>query len=139
MAHFAKLDENNIVLTVHVVNNEDCLKDGVEDEATGVAFQTTLTGYENWKQTSYNTLANTHWLGDNVTPSGKPAFRGNYAHIGGAYDPVNDMFFQPQPFNSWVKNTSTAGWDAPVAKPADYDTVLYDWDDPNQSWVAVSS
>tara|TARA_R100001244_G_C5170771_1_gene131636 strand:- start:5868 stop:6287 length:420 start_codon:yes stop_codon:yes gene_type:complete len=139
MAHFAKLDDNNIVLTVHVVNNEDCLKNNVEDEATGIAFQTTLTGYDNWKQTSYNTLMNTHWLADNATPSGKDAFRGNFACTSGHYDSVNDMFFQPKTFNSWIKNTTTASWDPPIAKPADYNTVMYDWDEANQSWVVVSS
>ena len=60
MAHFAKLDEDNIVINIEHVNDEDCLLNGVENEATGIAHQTTVTGYSKWKQTSYNTINNTH-------------------------------------------------------------------------------
>ena len=51
MAHFAKLDDNNVVIAVNVVGDSDCLLDGVEDEATGISFLTSLTGYSKWKYT----------------------------------------------------------------------------------------
>jgi hypothetical protein len=77
MAHFAKLDNNNIVLEVHVVNN-DAL-DSNNEEQSGVEFLTQWSnGYTNWKQTSYN---------GNI--------RGKYASIGDTYDPVQDIFISP--------------------------------------------
>jgi len=78
MAHFAQLDENNIVTQVIVVNNSELLdENGNESEAKGIAFCQSLFG-GNWKQTSYN--AN---------------FRKNYAGIGFSYDPVADEFNPP--------------------------------------------
>jgi len=78
MAHFAQLDENNIVTQVIVVNNSELLDEsGNESEAKGIAFCQSLFG-GNWKQTSYN--AN---------------FRKNYAGIGYTYDPVADEFNPP--------------------------------------------
>ena len=75
MAHFAELDENNVVLRVIVVHNNELLDaDGVEQEALGQAFCTNLLG-GNWKQTSYN-----------------GTFRKNFAGLGYTYDPVLDEF-----------------------------------------------
>ena len=81
MAHFAELDENNIVLRVIVVANEDILDDnGQESESKGIEFCSNLLGGR-WIQTSYN-----------------GNFRGTYAYIGGQYDEVNDIFIsQPTP------------------------------------------
>ena len=85
MAHFAKLDENNVVTQVIVVANEEA-----PDEKTGQEFLASI-GFEGvWKQTSYNTRAGIHELG------GIP-FRKNYAGIGGTYDPVRDAFIPPKP------------------------------------------
>lgn len=79
MAHFAELDENNVVLRVIVVHNNELLDaDGVEQETLGQAFCTNLLG-GNWKQTSYN-----------------GSFRKNYAGIGFTYDPTLDEFVQPK-------------------------------------------
>jgi len=69
MAHFAKLDENNVVLGVVVVGDDDCKSDGVEDEATGISFLTNLTGYTNWKQTSYNTHEGKYYNSDGTLAS----------------------------------------------------------------------
>jgi len=77
MAHFAELDENNVVKQVIVVNNNELLDNGVESEAKGIEFCTNLLG-GTWIQTSYN--AN---------------FRGIYAGIGMTYDPANDVFVLP--------------------------------------------
>ena len=121
MAHFAKLDQNNVVTEVHVVNNIEMLAaDGSESEMMGVAFLIRWSGgYSNWKQTSYN---------------GK--IRKNYAGVGYTYDAQRDAFIPPQPFPSWVLNEETCLWDAPVAMPTDGQR--YNWDELTTSWVLVS-
>jgi hypothetical protein len=117
MAHFAKLDENNVVLEVHSVHNNELLQNGVESEAKGVQFLVDWSGgYTNWKQTSYN-----------------GNFRKNYAGIGYTYDSTRDAFIPPQPFPSWVLNESTCLWDAPTPMPTDGQ--LYYWNDATTSWV----
>lgn len=132
MAHFAKLDENNVVINVEHVNDQDCLKDGVEDEATGIAHQAAITGYSKWKKYSYNTLNNKHLLG------GTP-FRGNMATIGGTYDEINDMFFPPRIHPSWVKDVANAKWIAPVAEPTSDDPEKgIVWDETNIRWVRTN-
>lgn len=77
-----------------------------------------------WVQTSYNTHGNKH-------PENRP-LRGNFAGIGYTYDPVNDVFYAPSPFPSWVLNTSWL-WEAPVPKPTD--GKKYGWDEATVSWV----
>jgi hypothetical protein len=118
MAHFAKLDQNNVVTEVHVVNNIEMLAaDGSESEMMGVAFLIRWSGgYSNWKQTSYN-----------------GRIRKNYAGIGYTYDSARDAFIPPQPFASWVLNEETCLWDAPVAMPTDGQR--YYWDEATTSWV----
>lgn len=119
MAHFAQLDDNNIVTQVIVVNNNELLdENGHESEAKGIEFCQSLFG-GNWKQTSYN--AN---------------FRKNYAGIGFTYDSARDAFIQPKPFASWVLNEETCNWEAPIAKPTD--DKIYIWNEDNQQWVEVS-
>lgn len=114
MAHFAKLDENNTVLEVHVVNNEVITVDGVESEQVGVDFLTDLHGHSLWKQTSYN-----------------GSFRKNYAGIGFIFDEERDAFIQQQPYPSWVLNEETCRWEAPTPRPADGMTV---WNEETTSW-----
>ena len=116
MAHFAKLDENNIVLAVHVVNNEVITIDGVESEQVGINFLTELHGHASWKQTSYN-----------------GSFRKNYAGVGMTYDASRDAFIEVKPFPSWVLNESTCKWEAPDAHPTD--GKRYTWDEATTSWV----
>ena len=118
MAHFAKLDENNIVTFVTVGRQED---DGKEAELCA------RTG-DVYKQTSYNTHGGVHALG------GTP-LRKNYAGIGYTYDPVRDAFVPPRPYASWVLNETTCLWDAPVAYPDD--GKRYSWDEATTSWVEV--
>jgi hypothetical protein len=120
MAHFAKLDGNNVVTEVHVINNIEMLAaDGSESELMGIAFLIRWSGgYSNWKQTSYN---------------GK--IRKNYAGIGYTYDSVRDAFIPPQPFPSWVLNEETCLWDAPVAMPTDGQR--YTWDEATTNWVVT--
>ena len=118
MAHFAELDENNVVTRVIVVANKDTADaNGNEVESIGVAFCQRLFG-GNWKQTSYN---------GNI--------RKNYAGIGYVYDAAIDAFVPPKPFPSWVLNTNTAQWQAPIPMPTD--GKMYSWDEATQSWVEM--
>lgn len=113
MAHFAKLDENNVVVFVTVGRDED--NEQELTERTGDVY----------KQTSYNTRGGVHLLG------GTP-FRKNYAGIGFTYDAERDAFIPPKPFESWSLNEETCLWDAPIPKPADG---LYYWDEESGDWV----
>ena len=115
MAHFAKLGANGKVIQVLTLNNSDMLNaDGVEDESVGQQYLETHNNWpaQMWIQTSYNTQSNQHK--DGGTP-----FRGNYAGIGYEWDEDNQIFWPKKPYASWVKNTTTAGWDSPIgAAPA---------------------
>lgn len=116
MAHFAELDENNVVLRVIVVNNEDCLdSDGNESEEVGIAFCKSLLGGE-WKQTSYNA-----------------SIRYNYAGIGFTYVEDEDAFVPPQPFPSWTL-ADNFKWKPPVERPVGG---RYVWDESVTNWVEV--
>ncbi len=119
MAHFAKLDENNVVLAVHVVNNDVITIDGNESEQAGIDFLTGLYGHTLWKQTSYN-----------------GTFRKNYAGIGYTYDAGRDAFIPPQPWASWTLNETTCQWETPVAYPTD--GKIYGWFEPNQQWIEIT-
>jgi len=134
MAHFAKLDENNIVTAVNVVNNNELLVDGVENEQKGIDFLNTFFNTsDNWKQTSYNTVGGVHKFG------GTP-FRKNYAGIGDIYDATRDAFMKPQPqFPSWPFNETTCLWEPPVPRPTKTaeqsgDNKHYVWNENNKSW-----
>jgi hypothetical protein len=116
MAHFAKLDEDNKVLAIHVVNNDIIDIDGVESEQAGIDFLTQLHVHSLWKQTSYN-----------------KQFRKNYAIVDGFYDYARDAFIPPKPFNSWVINEDTCNWQAPIEYPNDGKS--YNWSEVTTSWV----
>lgn len=118
MAHFAELDENNVVTRVIVVANKDTSDaHGVEKESIGVAFCERLFGGK-WVQTSYN---------GNI--------RKNYAGKGFSYNPDIDAFVPPKPYESWVLNNDTAQWEAP--SPAPTDGQEYVWDEETTSWVVI--
>ena len=118
MAHFAQLNEENLVTQVIVVANQDTAdQDGVENEAIGIEFCTNLLGGR-WKQTSYN--AN---------------IRKNYAGVGYKYDAALDAFIPPQPFASWTLNNEIAQWEAPTPYPTD--DKKYTWDEATTAWVEV--
>ena len=134
MAHFAKLGINGKVISVHVVNNSDCLNaDGIEDEEVGRRFLERIHHWPLWKKTSYNTKNNTHSSGDN-----SKALRGNYASIGMIYDEENDIFIGKKPYASWVLNVSEARWQSPIGDdPGDADEdegEYYEWNESEQSW-----
>ena len=127
MAHFALLDENNIVTFVTVGRDED---DGNEAELSARTGQV-------YKQTSYNTRGGVYYLPNSNTPGPdqSKAFRKNYAGIGYTYDDVIDGFIPPKPYPSWLLNTTTGLWDPPVPYPTD--GKMYEWDEATQSWVEV--
>ena len=117
MAHFAKIDENNVVTQVVVVDNKDTADaSGVEKEYIGAAFCERLLG-GTWKQTSYN-----------------GNFRKNYAGIGYTYNADIDAFVPPQPYASWLLNNDTAQWQAPVPMPTEG---MWRWDEDAGEWVEV--
>ena len=119
MAHFAKLDETNNVIGVHVLNNEVITNaDDNEQEQIGIDFLTQLHGGI-WKQTSYN--AN---------------IRKNYAGIGFIYDETRDAFIPPQPYNSWILNETTCRYEAPVPYPSD--NKMYEWDEDIINWIEIT-
>ncbi len=128
MAHFAELDDNNVVVRVIVISNDD-IHDARfatnESEAKGVELCRSLTGTDTtWVQTSYRTVEGSH-------PEGKP-FRYTYAGIGFIYRPDEDHFMRPCPYPSWSYMSDPIGWAAPIPKPDDGE--VYDWDEENQTW-----
>ena len=119
MAHFAEINENNIVQRVIVVHNNELLdENGEEKEALGVAFCKNLLG-GTWLQTSYN-----------------KNMRKNFAGIGFTYDSVRDAFIPPKPYDSWVLDEATCLWKSPVAYPSDEN--YYEWDETNTRWVEMT-
>jgi len=120
MAHYAFLDENNIVTQVITGRDEG---DGDTD-------------WEQWygnfhgqvcKRTSYNTVGNIH------TNGGTP-YRGNYAGIGYTYREDIDAFVPPQPYASWTLDANVK-WQAPTAMPTD--GKMYSWDEATTSWIEI--
>jgi hypothetical protein len=128
MAHFAKLDENNVVIFVTVGRQED---DGKEADLTA------RTG-DVYKQTSYNTRGGVHYTEGEPSADQTKAFRKNYAGLGYTYDAGRDAFIPPKPYNSWVLNETTCLWNAPVAMPEDAGTgeppKRYTWNESTVSW-----
>ena len=124
MAHFAKLDQNNVVVFVTVGRQED---DGKEAELSA------RTG-DVYKQTSYNTRGGVHYDPVTSQPSDNQnkAFRKNYAGVGYTYDYDRDAFIPPKPFNSWVLNETSCLWEAPVPMPTD--GKRYTWNEETVSW-----
>jgi hypothetical protein len=102
VAHFAQLNSNNEVIYVAAVDNKDIVdSNGDESEAVGVAFLQKLFGADTvWKQTSYNA-----------------SFRGNYATVGGTYDPDRNVFISKAPHKGWVLNLETFDWEPPTPAP----------------------
>lgn len=115
MAHFAQVDENNIVTQVIVIDNSDCGGgDFPESEAIGAEFCTNLLG-GTWKQTSYNNN-----------------FRKNYACIGHTFDESRDAFIPPKPFESWVIDEETCKWVPPLPRP---EGGVWFWNEELMMWV----
>jgi hypothetical protein len=116
MAHFAELDENNIVQRVIVISNDVTYENNEEIEQRGIDFCKSLYGEDTiWVQTSYNNN-----------------FRKQYALIGSTYDETNDVFIEESPYESWTLD-SNFDWTPPIEYPQD--SKDYYWDEDNQQWV----
>jgi len=120
MAHFAKLNNENIVEQVLVVNNVVLLKaDGTESELKGKQFLNATFGNDKWVQTSYNGTT-----------------RKNYAGIGFTYDSERDAFISPKPYNSFLLNEETCRWEAPIEYPTD--DKMYSWSEEELNWIEIN-
>jgi hypothetical protein len=121
MAHFAQINENNIIINVLVVNNQDIENlPFPESEPVGVAFLKKLLGENtNWVQTSYN-----------------GNFRVRYTGVGYTYDAGRDAFIPPKPYDSWILNNDTLLWDPPIPQPTD--GKKYAWFEPNKEWIELN-
>ena len=122
MAHYAFLDETNIVTEVIVGKNEG--EDGIDWEVWYGDFRGQVC-----KRTSYNTVGNVH-------SNGGTPFRGNYAGIGYTYRSDLDVFVPPKPFPSWTLDHN-AQWQAPTAMPTD--DKMYSWDEATLAWLEVTT
>ena len=128
MAHYAFINEQNIVTEVIVGIDEDNTTDLPEGFADWEAWYADFRG-QTCKRTSYNTVANTH-------TDGGTAFRGNYAGIGYTYDSTNDVFIAPKPYSKWVLDEATWSWKAPTDMPDD--DKLYIWNDNTGAWEELA-
>lgn len=120
MAHFAKLDDNNVVIDVNVVDNAMLNNlEFPESEPIGIEYLTWWSGgHSNWRQTSYNNK-----------------FRKRYAGIGWIYDANRDAFIYPKPFDSWIMNEETCMWEAPIPYPDDGNN--YAWIDEQWEYISL--
>jgi hypothetical protein len=112
MGHYAKIVDGKV--TQVIVAEPDFFKTFID------------TSPGEWLQTSYNTVGNQHLQG------GTP-LRGNYAGVGYTYDVTNDVFYAPQPFESWVLDETTWTWNAPIPMPVN--EKFYTWDESTKNWV----
>jgi hypothetical protein len=112
MAHYAFLDENNIVTEVIVGIDETELIEGLDTETWYGNFRGQVC-----KRTSYNNK-----------------IRKNYAGIGFIYDEVRNAFIAPKPFNSWILNEATCQWEAPIKRPNN--NKFYKWDENSLTWLS---
>ena len=128
MAHFAKIDKNGIVTQVIVVDNNNAIT-----EKEGQEFLAFIGLEGDWKQTSYNTIANQHILG------GIP-FRKNYAGIGYTFDEIRDAFIPPKPdeFPSFVLDEESCVWINPVPRPQGTETIGWLWNEDTLSWESFT-
>jgi hypothetical protein len=113
MAHYAFLDENNIVTEVIVGIDETETIEGLDTETWYGNFRGQVC-----KRTSYN---------GNI--------RKNYAGLGYTYDEERDAFIAPKPFESWILDEEKCVWKAPIPYPTD--EKVYDWDESTTSWIEV--
>ena len=118
MGNFALLNEDNVVVNIITGRNEDEVVDGISDWE---AHYSEVTGF-----TAVRTSFNSN-------------FRNEYARIGGTYDPIKDRFVSEQPYPSWILDSKTGKWKAPVANPwtTDEEKTEWYWDESVVSWVLV--
>jgi hypothetical protein len=141
VAHWAKLDESNIVSEVIVGNNNE------PDEG----YQWIIDNVGGtWIKTSYNSYGGKHWKSEyeDITlpdgeivsvhsrvESGQPHLRYNFAGPGYLYDPIRDAFIPPKPYDSWLLNEEACLWESPVPYPNDGKS--YIWNEENINWEEI--
>lgn len=113
MAHYAEIDENNIVINV-IVAEQAVIDSGMIGDPS------------RFIQTSYHTESGEH------LQYGFP-LRKNYAGIGFTYDAERDAFIPPRPYNSWILNEATCQWEAPLPCPGP----LWEWDEESHTWLEM--
>jgi hypothetical protein len=133
MAHYAWLDENNVVVFVMPGRNENEVVDGISDWEE---YYSNVSGHKVLR-TSYNTRGGVHYNSTTGEPSEDQtkAFRGNYAGVDFYYDERMDAFIPPKPFESWVLDETSYSWISPIPYPEDDQP--YIWNDSSQSWDLV--
>jgi hypothetical protein len=146
MAHFAKLDNNNVVVQVIVVNNDVLIENGIEVEQKGIDFLRQIYNEpnSNWKKSSYNTSGGQYFTTDSqglkiLGPDQSKAFRKNSASIGATYDANRDAFIPKKPYKAWILNEQTCLWEPPIPFPSSNDVnAIYVWDDNIDNWVNIA-
>lgn len=126
MAHWAELDENNIVTRVLVGDNNDPNND------EGYQWLIDNLG-GTWVKTSYNAIAGKRRDPETNEITDEPGFRKNYAGIGYTYDSVRDAFIPPTPYASWTVNETTCTWEAPTPMPTE-EGKFFTWNEETTSW-----
>lgn len=123
MAHFAKIKDG--IVTEVIVASQETIDSGLFGDPSS------------WLKTSYNTRGGVYYVPNSYPPVADPdqskAFRKNYAGIGFKYDAELDAFIPPQPYPSWILNTTTGLWNAPTPRPND--GKFYVWDEATVSWI----
>jgi len=142
MAHFAKLDDNNVVTKVHVVANEQL--GNPESEQAGKDVLKSLYGGTdaNWVQCSYNTVEGIHYTNGVESADQSKALRGHYPGKGWTYNSENDYFIPPKPFASWVWNANKITWEPPVSLEQQLGAPtldIYKWNEDTTSWVFIGT
>lgn len=119
MAHFAELNDKDVVTRVVVIDNNDILINGVESEEAGIQFCKQLYGLEtNWIQTSYSS-----------------SFRHRFASTNYTYKRDHDAFIPPKPYSSWILNETTLSYEPPIPKPAVGEWV---WVETLENWMPLN-
>ena len=122
MAHFVRLDKNNVVIETIVVDNSVITdKNGQENEQLGIQWLKKFKGGQGtWRKTSY---------------SGKE--RDKFAGVGYTYDIVNNVYIPPKPFDSFVWDKTISDWTPPKALPKNLNSEEYMWDEFSETWIKI--
>lgn len=119
MAHFAELDNNNIVLRVITFSNDEVNANGGDLSVNAENFVSARHG-GSWKQTSYNNN-----------------FRKQYAGIGFKYDNIKDKFIRPKPYSSWSLDNND-DWKAPVEYSNNTNNYITIWNEEELKWYGYT-
>jgi hypothetical protein len=132
MAHWAEVDENNIVLRTLVGDNND------PNEDEGYKWLIDNLG-GTWLKTSYNAVGGKWRNPESNEITNNPGFRKNYAIVGYAYSEALDGFIPPKPFESWILNEETCLWEPPIEHPGNIEGYDWEWSEDSQQWNQVEN